>query len=129
MRGKLPPMACWGMTVAEPTVIVEVKSDVLGDSEFWRGPPSCINEIRNIPARNTARLVIKDGKARRCGMWHVRIEPAAGVGGAGPSRNNCATCRHKQHPDGGHCYMFRVEPEGVCMKHTVRCWREGGSRC
>jgi hypothetical protein len=37
-----------------------------------------------------------------------------------PGRNNCAACDHKKHPDGGHCYMFRTEPEGVCMKHTAR---------
>jgi hypothetical protein len=32
--------------------------------------------------------------------------------------NNCATCEHKQHPDGGWCYMFRHEPMEVCMEHT-----------
>jgi hypothetical protein len=30
---------------------------------------------------------------------------------------NCATCVHKQNPDGGWCYMFRHEPESTCMKH------------
>lgn len=34
--------------------------------------------------------------------------------------NNCAGCKHKQHPDGGWCYMFRDEPTDVCMKHTAR---------
>ena len=34
--------------------------------------------------------------------------------------NNCSTCDYKRHPDGGHCYMFREEPEGVCMQHTMR---------
>ncbi|MDR6421302.1 hypothetical protein J2801_003590 [Paraburkholderia phenoliruptrix] len=34
--------------------------------------------------------------------------------------NNCATCNHKQNPDGGHCYMFRDEPTDVCMQHTGR---------
>lgn len=34
--------------------------------------------------------------------------------------NNCATCDHKKRPDGGYCYMFRKEPEGVCMQHTER---------
>lgn len=34
------------------------------------------------------------------------------------SANNCATCDYKKHPDGGHCYMFRTEPEGRCLKHT-----------
>ena len=32
--------------------------------------------------------------------------------------NNCATCRHKQNPDGGHCYMFRFEPTEMCAQHT-----------
>lgn len=32
--------------------------------------------------------------------------------------NNCASCRHKQNPDGGHCYMFRFEPAEMCAHHT-----------
>lgn len=32
--------------------------------------------------------------------------------------NNCATCEHKRHPDGGHCYMFRDEPTEACLQHT-----------
>ena len=32
--------------------------------------------------------------------------------------NNCASCRHKQNPDGGHCYMFRFEPAEMCVHHT-----------
>lgn len=32
--------------------------------------------------------------------------------------NLCETCDHKKHPDGGHCYMFREEPEFKCMQHT-----------
>ena len=57
-------------------IIVEVKNTILGDSEFWRGPESRIEEIRNIPARETAKQVANDGKARVCGMWHVKqIEP------------------------------------------------------
>lgn len=32
--------------------------------------------------------------------------------------NNCATCDHKQHPDGGWCYMFRDEPDSICRQHT-----------
>lgn len=31
--------------------------------------------------------------------------------------SNCSSCWYKLHPDGGWCYMFREEPEGVCMKH------------
>lgn len=34
--------------------------------------------------------------------------------------NNCATCGHKQWPEGGWCYMFRHEPSEVCMAHTAR---------
>ncbi len=52
-------------------IIVEVKSDILGDSIFWRGASEHIKEIRNIPARETAKLVAKDGKKRVCGMWHI----------------------------------------------------------
>lgn len=40
-------------------------------------------------------------------------------GGVLESVNNCSTCRYKHHPDGGHCYMFRIEPEGRCAKHTA----------
>lgn len=25
---------------------------------------------------------------------------------------NCKQCDHKKNPDGGHCYMFRVMPNG-----------------
>ena len=32
--------------------------------------------------------------------------------------NNCATCDHKKHPDGGHCYMFKDEPTKACLEHT-----------
>lgn len=34
--------------------------------------------------------------------------------------NNCGACKHKQHPDGGWCYMFRDEPRAVCMVHSLR---------
>jgi hypothetical protein len=34
--------------------------------------------------------------------------------------NNCATCEHKQRPDGGWCYMFREQPEPQCMQHRAR---------
>ena len=27
---------------------------------------------------------------------------------------NCANCQHKPNNDGGHCYMFKNEPSGVC---------------
>lgn len=55
------------------TVVVEVHNDILGDSVFWRGAASQIEEIANIPARITARAVIKDGKPRKCGMWFVYL--------------------------------------------------------
>jgi hypothetical protein len=34
--------------------------------------------------------------------------------------NNCSTCDHKRHPQGGWCYAFRNEPDDVCMQHTGR---------
>jgi len=55
-------------------IVVECKNEILGDSTFWRGPPHRIGDIRNIPARQTAMLVAKDGKTRQHGMWHVRAE-------------------------------------------------------
>jgi len=36
------------------------------------------------------------------------------------SINHCEMCRHKQHPDGGWCYMFRLEPKGPCAQHSIR---------
>ena len=32
--------------------------------------------------------------------------------------NRCETCDHKRHPDGGHCYMFRLAPTEPCAHHT-----------
>ena len=55
---------------------VEIKSDVLGDSVFWKGPADRVSEIRNVPARRTAQLVSEDGKARACGMWRVSVVDA-----------------------------------------------------
>lgn len=39
--------------------------------------------------------------------------------------NNCTTCDHKKHPDGGHCYMFKLAPTSACSHHTfnVEAWR------
>jgi hypothetical protein len=31
----------------------------------------------------------------------------------------CEKCYYKTIPDGGHCYMFRTKPEGICMQHTT----------
>ena len=50
---------------------VEVKNEILGDSVFWEGGGEDINQIRNIPARMLAEMVIKDGEPRNCGMWFV----------------------------------------------------------
>ena len=55
------------------TVTVEVKNEILGNSTFWKGSEDRISEIRNIPARETAQEVVKDGVNRKCGMWHVSI--------------------------------------------------------
>lgn len=44
------------------------------------------------------------------------------------SINNCAHCDHKRNPDGGWCYMFRVEPKGPCAQHTIRTEAARGSR-
>jgi len=30
---------------------------------------------------------------------------------------NCSTCKHKQNPQGGHCYMFKEEPDD-CKIHS-----------
>ena len=50
---------------------VEVKNEILGDSLFWEGDESKIEEIRNLPAKMTALKVAKDGKTRILGMWVV----------------------------------------------------------
>ena len=36
--------------------------------------------------------------------------------------NNCSTCDYLElgHHDNAHCYMFREEPNCVCMQHTCR---------
>lgn len=52
-------------------IVVETKNEIFGDGVFWRGPAERVGEIRNIPARETAKLVAKDGNPRVCGMWHV----------------------------------------------------------
>lgn len=56
------------------TVIVDVRNDILGNSEFWRGPEDRIEEIRNIPARMCALRVVASGQPSHTGMWYVRIE-------------------------------------------------------
>jgi hypothetical protein len=55
-------------------IIVEYRSEILGNGEFWRGPEDRINEIRNIPARAAAAAVVADGKPKFIGMWSVRQE-------------------------------------------------------
>lgn len=69
-------------------ILVEVKNEILGDSVFWRGEADKVAEIRNIPARQTAEAVAKDGQKRVCGMWHVSVVPnalAKGPASAGPA--------------------------------------------
>ena len=53
------------------TIIVEVKNEILGDSEFWRGDESRIAEIRNIPARMTAEQVVADSIRNHCLRYGV----------------------------------------------------------
>ena len=60
--------------MSEMRIIVEVKNDFLGNGIFWQGPAKHISKIRNIPARMLAEKVVKDGKPRQYGMWHVRAE-------------------------------------------------------
>ena len=50
---------------------VEVKNDLLGDSVFWEGDSKDIDQIRNIPAQNLAKMVVRDGVSRKNGMWIV----------------------------------------------------------
>lgn len=64
-------------------ILVETKNEILGDGVFWRGPAERIKEIRNIPAREMAKLVAQDGVKRVLGMWHVSAVPSnAKVSGA-----------------------------------------------
>lgn len=42
--------------------------------------------------------------------------------------NNCNHCGHKQHPDDGWCYMFRLEPTGPCTQHTMQTEAAKGVR-
>lgn len=41
------------------------------------------------------------------------------------SVNNCSMCEHSKLKQGGHCYMFKSEPEGVCGQHSARKVRVG----
>lgn len=34
--------------------------------------------------------------------------------------NRCEHCGHKQTPDDGWCYMFRMKPTQPCVQHTLR---------
>jgi hypothetical protein len=35
--------------------------------------------------------------------------------------NSCRTCKHRESGDDAyHCYMFKVEPEPLCMQHQDR---------
>lgn len=42
--------------------------------------------------------------------------------------NNCAACKHKDYPDGGWCYMFRLAPTEPCAQHTEMIERTKASR-
>lgn len=42
-----------------------------------------------------------------------RAEPAA----ESKHGNACSLCLHRHNPQGGHCYMFREEPE-VCLQYA-----------
>lgn len=50
---------------------VETKNDLIGDSIFWKGDSSGIDNIKNIIARDLAKHVAKDGITRSHGMWLV----------------------------------------------------------
>lgn len=52
-------------------ILVETKSEVIGNGVFWTGPAERIGEIRNIPARELAAMVARDGESRSLGMWRV----------------------------------------------------------
>lgn len=52
-------------------IVVTYQSEILGSGIFWKGKPELINEIRNIPARELAKKVVKDGIERKDGMWNV----------------------------------------------------------
>lgn len=54
-------------------ILVETKSEVVGSGVFWKGPADRIGEIRNIPAREIAAMVARDGKSRVLGMWQVSV--------------------------------------------------------
>ena len=60
-------------------IIVEYKSDVVGNGELWRGSESDISMIRNVVARDLAKRVVKDGKEHKDGMWTVRKEGMSNV--------------------------------------------------
>jgi hypothetical protein len=53
------------------TLSVTFQSEILGSGEFWRGDAEKISEIRNIPAREAAKHVARDGQTRFVGMWKV----------------------------------------------------------
>lgn len=55
-------------------IIVDVRNEILGNSEFWRGNEEDISKIRNIVAQSLAVRVAKDGQPRSSGMWFVRKE-------------------------------------------------------
>lgn len=39
--------------------------------------------------------------------------------------NNCSGCQHKPNRDGGWCYMFRTEPNGLCRQYRSDTYGSG----
>jgi len=52
---------------------VSIKSEVLGNSIFWEGPPEKAIEIRNLAALAAAWEAYHKGKAGKYGMWRAEI--------------------------------------------------------
>lgn len=54
-------------------VKVEYKSDVLGKDIFWEGDPNDYMQIENYSVRRLVRLVARDEKTHKCGMWTASV--------------------------------------------------------
>lgn len=61
----------------DDTIVISYENEILGNGEFWRGPPSRIHECRNICGREIGALTAQDGQPHRDGMWRSRLERAA----------------------------------------------------
>ena len=63
-------------------IVVTYQNEILGAGVVWEGHEDRLEDIRNIPARNLARLVAQDGRTRQAGMWTVeRVDGRHGEGG------------------------------------------------